>query len=133
MNLSVCNSSEYINVTGLFNFFYVPQDLIDRINSYFHRIAFQRNLLLIGFEYSNTRFFPINISSFHWNGVVHTCKEKSWWKVAAEYRHIPHSFKGVILLCESILLYNPFNSAVPVLYKMAKHTLKILQHLLQGF
>ena len=47
--------------------------------------------------------------------------------------HIPHSFKGVILLCESILLYNPFNPAVPVLYKMAKHTLKILQHLLQGF
>ena len=39
----------YIYVTGLFNFFFVPQDLIDRINFYFQKIAFQRNLLLIGF------------------------------------------------------------------------------------
>ena len=31
-------------VTGLFNFFFVPQSLIDGIKSYFQRIAFQRNL-----------------------------------------------------------------------------------------
>ena len=48
-NLSVCNSGQHTYATGLFNFFFVLQDLIDRIDSYFQRIAFQRNLLLIGF------------------------------------------------------------------------------------
>ena len=48
-NLPVCNSGQHTYVTGLFNFFFVLQDLIDRIDSYFQRIAFQRNLLLIGF------------------------------------------------------------------------------------
>ena len=32
-----------------FNFFFVLKDLISRIDSYFQRIAFQRNLLVIGF------------------------------------------------------------------------------------
>ena len=48
-NLPVCNFGQYTYVTGLYNFFFVLQDLIDRIDSYFQRIAFQRNLLLIGF------------------------------------------------------------------------------------
>ena len=48
-NPPVCISGQYIYVTGLCNFLFVPQDLINRINSYFQRIAFQRNLLLIGF------------------------------------------------------------------------------------
>ena len=45
----VCNSGQYAYVTGLCNFFFVLQDLNDRIDSYFQRIAFQRNFLLIGF------------------------------------------------------------------------------------
>ena len=48
-NLLVCNSGQHTYTTGLFNFFFVLQDLIDRIDSYFQRIAFWRNLLLIGF------------------------------------------------------------------------------------
>ena len=48
-NLLVCNSGQHIYVTGLLNFFFVFQDLIDKSDSYFLRIAFQRNLLLIGF------------------------------------------------------------------------------------
>ena len=44
-NLWVCNSGQYIYVTGLCNFF-VLQDVIDRINPYFQGITFQRNLLL---------------------------------------------------------------------------------------
>ena len=48
-NLLVCNSCQHAYVTDLCNFFFVLQDLIDRINSYFQRIAFRRNLLLIGF------------------------------------------------------------------------------------
>ena len=49
LSLPVCNSGQYTYVTGLCNFFFVLQDLIDRINSYFQSIAFQRNLLLVGF------------------------------------------------------------------------------------
>ena len=49
LNLPVCNSGQYTYVTGLCNFFFALQDLIDRINSYFQRIAFQRTLLVIGF------------------------------------------------------------------------------------
>ena len=56
-NLPVCNSGQHTYVTGLFNFFFVLQDLIDRIDSYFQRIAFQRNLLLIGFQHSTSQVF----------------------------------------------------------------------------
>ena len=43
------SSGQHTYVMGLFNFFFVLQDLIDRIDSYFQRIAFQGNLVLIGF------------------------------------------------------------------------------------
>ena len=57
LNLLVCNSGQYIYVTGLCNFFFVLQNLIDRINSYFRRIAFQRNLLLVNFQHSTSQVF----------------------------------------------------------------------------
>ena len=47
-DLPICNCGQYILAMSSCNFF-VPQDLIDRINSYFQRIDFERNLLLIGF------------------------------------------------------------------------------------
>ena len=56
-NLPVCHSGQYIYVTGLCNFFFALQDLIDRINSYFQRIVFQRNLQ------RNFKFFPMKICS----------------------------------------------------------------------
>ena len=40
LNLPVCNSVQYAYVTGLCKFFFVLQDLIGRIDSYFERIAF---------------------------------------------------------------------------------------------
>ena len=46
-NHPVCSSGQHTYVSGLFNFFFVLQDFIDRFD-YFQRIAFQRNLLLIG-------------------------------------------------------------------------------------
>ena len=46
-NLLVCNSGQHTYVTGLFNFFFALHNLIDRIDPYFQRIAFRRNLLLI--------------------------------------------------------------------------------------
>ena len=58
LNLPVCNSGQYSYVTDLCNFFFVLQDLIDRIDYYFQRIAFQRNFLLA----SNTlhqKVFPM--------------------------------------------------------------------------
>ena len=48
-NLLVCYFGRHTYVMGLFNFFFVLQDVIDRIDSYFQRIPFQRNLLFIGF------------------------------------------------------------------------------------
>ena len=48
LNIPVCNSGQYTYVTGLRNLFFVLQDGIDGIDSYFQRIAFQRNLHLIG-------------------------------------------------------------------------------------
>ena len=50
LNLPVCNSGQYTYVMGLCNFFFVLQDLIERIDSYFQRIAFQRNLHLHSFK-----------------------------------------------------------------------------------
>ena len=44
----VFNSGQHTYVMGLFNFFFVLEDLIGRIDSYFQRIAFQGNLVLIG-------------------------------------------------------------------------------------
>ena len=44
-------------------FFFVHQDLIDRINSYFQRIAFQMNLLVIGFQHSKSQFFSSELQA----------------------------------------------------------------------
>ena len=46
-NLLICNSGQYIYMTGLYNFFFVLQDLIDKIHSYIQGIAFQWNQFLI--------------------------------------------------------------------------------------
>ena len=56
-NLPVYNSGQYTCVTGLCNFFFVLQDLIDKINSYFQRRVFQRNLFLIDFWHSTSQVF----------------------------------------------------------------------------
>ena len=48
-NLPASNSGQHTYVMGLFTFFFVLQDLIYIIDSYFQRITFQRNLLLVGF------------------------------------------------------------------------------------
>ena len=56
-NLWACYSGQYVYVMGLLHFFFVPQDLIDRFNSYFHRIAFRRNLLLLGFQHCMPQVF----------------------------------------------------------------------------
>ena len=53
--LRVWNSSQYIYVTGLCNIFFAHQDLIDRTN--LQRIAFPRNLLLIGSYSTSKKFF----------------------------------------------------------------------------
>ena len=68
-NFQVCNSGQHTYVMGLFNFFFVLQDLIDRINSYFQKISEELTFLLA----SNTvrhKFFPMYISSLRWNGTA---------------------------------------------------------------
>ena len=70
------DSGQYIYVLSVCNFFFVPQDLIDRINSYF-----RRKLLLIGSNTLCHTFFLMKIISLHWNGASYTCKEKIWQKI----------------------------------------------------
>ena len=74
----VCNLGQYIYVTGSCNFFFVLQDLIDTIISYFQKIAFKRKLLLTGFSHFTSQVFLMKINSVHWNGAVYTCEEKLW-------------------------------------------------------
>ena len=67
-----------IFVTGLSNIFFVLQDLINTVNSSFQRKAFQRNLLVIGFQYSTLQFF-FNKDNGNFTGtVLHTYKEQLW-------------------------------------------------------
>ena len=56
-NLLVCNSRQYTYVTGLFNSFFVLQDLIDRIGSYFQRVAFRGTCFLLASNTLCHKFF----------------------------------------------------------------------------
>ena len=103
--LPVCNSGQYICVTGLRNFFFALQDLIDRINSYFQRIALRKNMILIGFWDSTSQAFSDENKqpSLKWRCV------NFYGEIMAESRQwisnikISYSFKeGMILLCQSI-------------------------------
>ena len=73
-NFPVCNSGQHSYVMGLFKFFFVLQDLINIINSYFQRIAFQRNLLLTGFTpqvFSNVNKQPsLEWCYVNWKGEI---------------------------------------------------------------
>ena len=93
-NLLVCNSGQHTYVTGLFNFSFVLQDLIDRINSYV-----QRNLLLIGFLHH--KFFLMWINSLHWM-VLCKLERRNYgrkWPVSVKYQNL-HSFKVDSLMSE---------------------------------
>ena len=57
-NLLVCDSGQHTYVMGLFNFFFVLQDLIDRINSYFQIIAFRETCFLLAYNILHHKFFP---------------------------------------------------------------------------
>ena len=71
LNLLVCNSGQYTYVTGLCNFFFVLQDLIDRTDSYFQRIAFQTTCFLLTSNTLRHKFFSsVNKKPLHWNGAV---------------------------------------------------------------
>ena len=99
-NFPVSNSGQHIYVTGLFNFLFVLQDLIDRSDSYFQGIAFQRDLLLIGFWHSTSQVFSNKNkqSSLEWRCV----NLKGEIMAEIKYQDL-HSFKkGVILLFQSI-------------------------------
>ena len=55
----VCNSGQRTNVPGLFHFFFVLEDLIDRIDSYFQRIAFRGTWFLLASNTIHCKFFPM--------------------------------------------------------------------------
>ena len=56
-NLPVCNSGQH-TCYG-FNLFFVLQDLIDRIDSYFQKIAFQRTCFLLASSSQRHKFFSM--------------------------------------------------------------------------
>ena len=68
-NISVCNSGQYIYITGLGNFFFVLQDLIDRIILIFREQLFTGTCFLLA---SNTlsQVFPTKIGSLNGNGAA---------------------------------------------------------------
>ena len=107
-NLPICNSVQYIYVTGLCNFFFVPQELIDGINSYFQKIAFWSNLFLIVLLSSNTcvtSFFWWKQVAFIGMALRKLVRRNYSGKSPVSIKHENlHSFKKwVILLCHSIL------------------------------
>ena len=72
----------------------IPQDLIDRINSYFQRTAFQRNLLHWLLTNTMKAGSKLNLLSYNYGGLS---------PVSIKCHNL-HSFnKGMILLCQSII------------------------------
>ena len=67
-NLQDCNSGQYIYVTGLHNFFVVLQDFIDRIRTILREYFFRETSFLLPSNTLCYKFFPMKISSLHWNG-----------------------------------------------------------------
>ena len=107
-----CNSGQH--VIGLRNFFFVLQDLIDRIHSYFQRIAFPKNLLLTRYvtSFSDENKEP----SLKWRCV------NLQGEIMAENRRRVSNIK-ISILFQSILekrrislssLYNPFKNKISV-------------------
>ena len=97
-NLPVCNSGQHTCVAGLFNFFFVLKDLIDRIDSYFQRIAFQRNLLLIGLTLYVTSFSNAK-AAFIGMALCKLARRNygGKWPVSIRYQNL-HSFKEGLVL-----------------------------------
>ena len=85
-NLLVCNSGQPTYVTGLFNFFFVLQDLIDRIDSYSREQLFRGTCFLLA---SNN-----------------LCRRRHYgrkWLVSIKHQNL-HSFKEALIpLCQSTL------------------------------
>ena len=102
-NLPVCNSGRHTYITGLFNFFFVLQDLIDRIDSYFQRIDFQRDFQRpVGMGYGGLHSF------FGGVGLILWCRGADY-----PWGGRNNTFTWLSLLC------NPFktfgNSCIPCL------------------
>ena len=68
-DLPVCNSGQHVYATGLRNFFFVLQDLIDKI-LIFREKLFRGTCFLLASNTLRHTFFPMKIRSLHWNGAV---------------------------------------------------------------
>ena len=103
IKLPFSQQEHFLHVTGLRNFFFVLQDLIDRINSCFHRKALQRNFLLIGFKHSASKVFS---DENKWPLLQHKLVRRNYsgkLSVSIKYQNL-HFFKeGMIHFCQSIL------------------------------
>ena len=103
-NFPVCNSGQLTYITGLFNFFFVLQDLINRIDSCFQ--SFSEELvsywLLTLYVTSFSRYKQAALTGM----ALRKFKRRNYGgkqRVIMKYQNT-YSFKeGLILLCQSIL------------------------------
>ena len=101
-NFSVCNSGQYICVTGLCNVFFAFQDLIDRIHSYFQGIVI---FILIIF-FSEEKKCIQNVSQILTNFCIHfVYKIKRTMKVKLCISLSKCRIHFVYVLYTSILVY----------------------------
>ena len=106
LNLPVFNSGQHSYVMGLCNFFFVLQDLIDRINSYFQRDSFSEELASYWpLTLCITSFFQCKWAAFT-GMALHKLERRNYngkSAVSIKYQNL-HSFKeGLILWYHSIL------------------------------
>ena len=130
-NLPVCNSGQHTYIMNVFNFFFVLQDLIDRINPYFKGIAFRRKLLLIGFQHTNLQAFS-NVNkqpSLEWHCVnwteeivaesgqwvsnikIYILLKKGWFSLEYPWNKKNNTFTWLSSL------YNPFKENIQPRWK----------------
>lgn len=70
LDLPVCKPGQYISVSSLIDFFFVPQNLIDRTNSYFWWKAFSETFFSLTSNIHSHKIFQVKINSLHWNSLV---------------------------------------------------------------
>ena len=63
------------------------QDLIDRINSYFQRIAFKRTCFLLVSNTLRLKFFPMKIGSLQWMALHKRVRSNHGGKLPASIKY----------------------------------------------
>lgn len=92
-HLPVFHSGQCISAARLFDFLLVFQNWNDKISIHFFGEMFFEGFTLYWLQHPSvfvlffsSSFFSMKISSLHWNGAAHTCKEWVLWKETGDYQ-----------------------------------------------